>query len=223
MPASAMRPPAILKLQRTKSSVNAAVSKLSKERTPAILALKRGDASAIRSIIHSLQKGPASGYFVSPRTRRALARESSFISGNTKTVPGKSRGSSATPTTQRRSNVVSNSCMSQNPTCADSAFVADSTCPVHSALIRWALTIWVSVCHRGGELNHSARDVCRERSLHLRKVYFDLVAVQDDSLREPGSSIGESHKSPLKRQCRTVQTHLARGCVGRSDLSEEPV
>src|SRR6266581_5552870 len=157
------------------------------------------------------------------RTRSALAKGSSFISGNTKTVPGKSRGSSASTTTRRLSNVVSNSCMSQNPTCADSAFVADSACPVHSALTRLALTIWMSVCHRCGELIHSARDVCRERSLHLRKVYIDLVALQDDSLCEPGSSIGESYESPLKRQCRTVQTHLDRGCVGRSDLSEEPV
>jgi len=49
------------------------------------------------------------------------------------------------------------------------------------------------VCHRCGELIHSAREVCRERSLHLGKVYIDLVALQDDSLCEPGSSIGESY------------------------------
>jgi hypothetical protein len=49
MPAA--RSAAKLNLPRAKNSVNAAVSTRSKKRTPAILALKRGDASAIRFII----------------------------------------------------------------------------------------------------------------------------------------------------------------------------
>src|SRR6266576_84076 len=54
-----------------------------------------------------------------------------------------------------------------------------------------------------------------------RKVHVSLLTLQDNLLCEPGSSIGESCKSPLKRRCCTVQTHLDRGSVGWSDLSDE--
>lgn len=87
---------------------------------------------------------------------------------------------------------------------------------------RWILAAYIGVCHRGGHFIHSAREVGRERRLHLGKVQFSLLALQGNSLCEPGSSIGESFKAPLKRQGCTVQTYLNRGCAGRSDLCNKP-
>jgi len=62
----------------------------------------------------------------------------------------------------------------------------------------------IGVCHRLGELIHSDKEVCRERSFHMRKVLIGPLTLQDNSLGEPGSSIGESHKSPLERYCGTL-------------------
>jgi hypothetical protein len=99
----------------------------------------------------------------------------------------------------------------------------DSATPVSALARSWALATRIGVGHRRSELIHSVREVCRERSLHLQKVNIGLFTIQDNSLREPGSPIGESYKSPLKRQCCTVQTHLNGSCVGRTDLSDKPV
>jgi hypothetical protein len=57
----------------------------------------------------------------------------------------------------------------------------------------------IGVGHRRSELIQRVRRVSRERSFHLRKVHFGLIAFQDNSLCETSSSIGETYKSPLKR------------------------
>jgi hypothetical protein len=96
--------------------------------------------------------------------------------------------------------------------------------PFNNALtMTWSIATRISVCHRQGESGHRLRRVGRERSFRLRKVQIRLFAFQDNSLCEPGSSIGECHESPLEQKCCTVQPQLDCGRVGRSNLSKEPL
>jgi hypothetical protein len=96
-------------------------------------------------------------------------------------------------------------------------------CPGKWLTRRLALAAWIGVRHGRRHLIHSVREVGRERSLHLRKVCFSLLAIQDDSLGEPRSSISKSFKSPMERQACAVQLHLDRSLALRGDLSDEPV
>ncbi len=50
-----------------------------------------------------------------------------------------------------------------------------------------------------------------------------LLTLQDSSLREPSSSIGEFYKSLLKRPCHTLQITSIVAALGGETSRDEPV